>query len=758
MTTRLCTPARVMAILLVSSAGAFAEEPDGSPPAQPEGPTVTLPETLKLSRLVDLAGEVSGQAYSYNPSELDSMVTLRIPGGLLAPAIPELLNHILSSRGLTTVRTPGSPLVSIVKLEQAAGMAGLRSSAGQEGRQESDGTEAFATEVYVPQHRNSKELADAIKGLLSKPGGTAWPLGDFNALVISDLTPRLRDVRSLLNRLDVPDATVLREVPLHHVTPAQAALLLSQMATKREAAGGRKLAGEVLPSSAGDSLLLLCQPDTVPEWLALISMVDRREPVETRTYTPQVFPPKDVARLVEATVGVAAGAGGTGAAAGGGVPGGDDRFRVVVDDLGGCLIVTGTPLQHERTGALLARLDAADRTQMPMRSFAVRNRPVDELLAVLNGLVAAGALSATPGPGRPDVTAGASQSNPRSTFAVPSSEPQAFPSPPLTNRPSASAAPAGGTRPGAMPALSLTADTATNTLIAIGEPRILGQLEALLEALDVRQPQVMLEAVLVSLTDTEALNLGVELERLQELGDTTLKLSSLFGLSAGGPLVGTAPAGAGLTGVVLNPGEFGAVVRALESLNEGRSLSKPRLLVTNNERAVFSSVLQQPITQQTRTGTNDQVFSYGGSESAGTTISVRPQIARGDHLVLTYSIKLSSFVGSSTAAGLPPPKQENSVDSIATIPDGHTVVVGGLELVSESSGESRVPILGSIPVLGELFKQRADGKGRTRFYAFIRASVLRSSSFEDMKHLSSLATDQAGVPDGWPEVEPRVIR
>ncbi|MCG3123893.1 MAG: hypothetical protein GIKADHBN_02331 [Phycisphaerales bacterium] len=225
----------------------------------------------------------------------------------------------------------------------------------------------------------------------------------------------------------------------------------------------------------------------------------------------------------------------------------------------------------------------------------------------------------------------------------------------------------------------------------------------------------------------------------------------------------TVPDQAGFTGAVLNAGEFAVVVRALESINKGNSISNPKLLVTNNQRAVFSSTLQQPITQQTRTGSNDTTFSYGGSESAGTTISVQPQIAQGDHLALTYSIKLSNFVGTSTTAGLPPPKQENSVDSSATIPDGYTVVVGGMELITDSEAVAQVPILGSIPIIGELFKSRDTGNGRTRFYVFIRANVLRSGMLEDLKYLSAQDLRKVGelgvkVSDGFPEVRARVIR
>jgi general secretion pathway protein D len=325
--------------------------------------------------------------------------------------------------------------------------------------------------------------------------------------------------------------------------------------------------------------------------------------------------------------------------------------------------------------------------------------------------------------------------------------------------PSATRGSAGsGSNPTSRPPISLTADEATNSILAIGEPRLLAQLEGLLAKLDVRQPQVMLEVMLVSLSDTDALSLGAELERLGSLGNATVRLSSLFGLSTGPAAARSVGDAAGLTGAVLDPGEFSVIIRALETVNKGRSLSNPKLLVTNNEKAVFSSTLQQPVQSLTRTGSNDSTFAFGGTENAGTTISVKPQIAQGDHLVLTYSIKLSSFVGTSATPGLPPPKQENAVDSVATIPDGHTVVVGGLDLLTDSRAESRIPLIGRVPLIGELFKTRNNSDSRTRFFVFIKATVLRSGSFEDLKYISEVDAGRAGVDDGSPEVLPRVIR
>jgi general secretion pathway protein D len=277
----------------------------------------------------------------------------------------------------------------------------------------------------------------------------------------------------------------------------------------------------------------------------------------------------------------------------------------------------------------------------------------------------------------------------------------------------------------------------------------------------VRQPQVMLEAFLVSLNDAQSLDFGVELERLRVSGETFIKLSSLFGLSTAGSGGGVrnVPDRTGFAGSVLNPGEFSIILRAVEGVSKGRSLSSPKVLVGNNQQATFNSVLQQPFAS-TNASNTVATTAFGGTQDAGTTISVQPQIAEGDHLVLTYSVSLSAFVGAATNPNLPPPRQQNSVSSVSTIPDGYTVVVGGLETTTEGDSETKVPVVGSIPLVGELFKNRSRTSGRTRFFVFLRASVLRGVELEELRHLSINDAEAArlGPPDGAPEVQPRIVR
>jgi general secretion pathway protein D len=647
----------------------------------------------------------------------------------------------------------------VVKLADAASLASPELAEDQAA--DSSGPRPGFTSVIVrARHRPAKELSEAISKVLSKPAGSATALGDGNLIIIADLTDREDQALRLLELLDVAGSSALvEEVAVRNLPPAQLASAAMQLSTKRDAVSGDKTPGEVLPSPNGNAVLLIAPAATRTSWRELISSLDQREPFETVTYSPRYFAAKDVARLADQTVRDPS----------------DDRWRLVVDELTGSLVITATPTQHQAIAALLERLAAAPvEARRPVRTFVIRNRPVREIQSVLEELLQAGVIEAaaespadsaqasisapergtpTPMPPVPVGGAGASSASIAGSAATSSS------SVPARKRESGGATRASSNHSPSTPdrPLTLSSDGATNTLMAVGEPRLLAQIEALLKTLDVRQPQVMLEVLMVTLSESQSLDLGVELDTLIKSGDVRVRLSSLFGLSKRGA-DGLNPGDpTGFTGVVLSPGDFASVIRALQTINRGRSLSMPKLLVGNNQSASLDSVVQQPYAS-VNASTTVSTTSYGGSQDAGTTVTIKPQIAEGDHLLLDYSVSLSSFLGSAAAATLPPPKQQNKVQSAATIPDGYTVVVGGIELENESKSVSQVPLLGSIPLIGEAFKTRTSSSTKTRFFVFIRANILRNRGFEDLKYLSDRDAARAAVDDGLPKVEPRVIK
>jgi general secretion pathway protein D len=288
---------------------------------------------------------------------------------------------------------------------------------------------------------------------------------------------------------------------------------------------------------------------------------------------------------------------------------------------------------------------------------------------------------------------------------------------------------------------------------------MLDELGRLIESLDIRQPQVLVEALIVTLTEGQTRDVAIELQKLTGVDGGLGRVATLFGAGAADPRSGSLPSasGTGLEAAVLDPGAFSGLLRALETVNDGRALTIPKVLVNNHETASLDSVLQTPYAS-TNASNTVATTSFGGTLDAGTTISITPQITDGDQLLVDYTISLSSFSGAASDASLPPPRQENRLASTATVPDGYTVVVGGLEIEQHGESEARVPFLGAIPMIGGLFKSRSASTSKTRFYVFLRCNVLRSARFADLRYLSQDDMSTAAIPSDLPEVRPRVIR
>jgi general secretion pathway protein D len=304
--------------------------------------------------------------------------------------------------------------------------------------------------------------------------------------------------------------------------------------------------------------------------------------------------------------------------------------------------------------------------------------------------------------------------------------------------------------------VTITTDELTNRLICLGDPRALDQIEQLLRELDKRQAQVELEVVLMTLSSSQSRDLGVELIGQISRNEISATVTSLFGLStvpAGNPTQPTVTSPAGLTGVLINPGDYAGIVRALESVSDGRSLIRSMVVVNNNTKATVNGVVQEPVTS-INSGQQVATTTYAGTTDAGTQLAIEPLISAGDHVTLTYSISQSAFLGSPTVTSngsvIPPTRRTDSVASVATIPDGYVIALGGLSNRSTNTGETRIPFLGGIPILGHLFKQESKGESESRFYVFIRANILRHGNFEDLRAISE--SERRSAPEGVPGI------
>ena len=118
-----------------------------------------------------------------------------------------------------------------------------------------------------------------------------------------------------------------------------------------------------------------------------------------------------------------------------------------------------------------------------------------------------------------------------------------------------------------------------------------------------------------------------------------------------------------------------------------------------------------------------------------------------------YSIELSNFTGASSN-GLPPPSQKNAVESTVTIPDGYTIVVGGLKVKNLRKTTQSIPIIDQIPLIKDIIGSHTNANNETTLFVFIKPVILRDDKFQDLRYLSDRAVKRAGIDGNYPESRP----
>ena len=307
--------------------------------------------------------------------------------------------------------------------------------------------------------------------------------------------------------------------------------------------------------------------------------------------------------------------------------------------------------------------------------------------------------------------------------------------------------------------VTLAADANTNSIIVVADPTTQAIYADLIEMLDERRPQVQIEATLVSLDTTDAYTLGVEFGSQDAVDDGRLVTFGSFGISGVDPASGalTPTTGAGFTAALLGTDFADIILRAFANDRRARVLSAPTLLVNDNETGKLESVREEPTTEISQGEVTTQI-SFKEFVEAGTTIEVTPNISDGGYLQLKYKVVVNSFLPQSealSAAGIPPPRQTDEIASRVTIPDGHTVVVGGLTRRDQTNDVQKIPVLGSIPVLGALFRNTDEADIQRTLFVFLRPTILSDDDFGDLRTLSLPALEEAGLaPDEtWDEPE-----
>jgi len=614
------------------------------------------------------------------------------------------------------------------------------------------------TQVVRIEHTDATKLTSLLNKFMTPRAGNILPIPESNLLVITDYTSNVMKVMEVIELLDVPRPKIeLRIIPVEHVAAEKLAVQVTKvLADEQAVAGGVSKATTARISAAQDgrSLIIVAEPADLARIRELAGLFDVDPGIEDRIYSLQYLQADRAKSLLEALLKGAPDAAGAA-----------PSFSIHADTTSNLLIVWADRATHKKISEYTARFDQPGAVAGPteLRVYRLLNARVEDIVRSLEGLlqaqvtVTAEVVSSTSKVGRREGFTGPPPVGPNLPVMPGRAE---LPRPPAYT----GSGPLG--RPSAAPQvpLSLQADDVTittepnsNSLIVVAPSQRHEQIKSLLDVLDKRRPQVLIEMLLVTIDSSDSLSVGIELERIELSGmGTDYLIFTSFGLSGVDPATGerSLSGSAGLNTAVIRPDQVPIILKALASEADARVISSPRILVADNSSATLDSTAEQPFTSINASDTV-ATTTFAGYAQAGTRLQVSPRISEGDYVELDFSISLSSFAGEG-GGGIPPPRSTNSLSSQVRVPDGYTVIVGGLTSEHQQETIAKVPLVGDIPWLGMLFQTRTRSKARSTLYAFIKPVILREDRFEDLKYISTsdLAKADIGRKD-TPAMEPQ---
>ena len=406
-------------------------------------------------------------------------------------------------------------------------------------------------------------------------------------------------------------------------------------------------------------------------------------------------------------------------------------LSVVPVESSNSLLLRGNPALVQRAAQLAMELDARAERSGDVAVVRLQHASAEQLLPVLQQLIGQA----------PDPVAAASGAD---AARIPSA-----PAGAATDAASTQIiAPASGKRP------VIVRYPGANSLIVHADPDTQRVLLDVIRQLDVRREQVLVEALVVEISDEAARKLGAQLLLAGRDGRVPIGLTQFSNAGpgmaalAGGALAGDSESEAadlarraaaqallGLSGGLVGLADrsddrlFGLIINAVKSDTGSSLLSTPSILTLDNEEARIMVGQEVPVTTgEVLSTNNDNPFRTIDRQDVGIQLTVRPQINSGGGITLSIKQEVSSVNGtvSTTSDELVLNKRE--VETNVVVDDGAIVALGGLLDQSHEARTEKIPVLGDIPALGALFRSRSRSRSKTNLMVFLRPTIVRDAA------------------------------
>jgi type II secretory pathway component GspD/PulD (secretin) len=717
---------------------------------------LNLPETINVVELIDLVGKYLNLNLLYDPKEVAGQVTLRVQGKIKVGELYPLLESVLKFRGFAMTRKDN--LVTIVPIGKVMETDPVLFDTGEKKLQFGN---VIVTRVFDLEYVDTTSAENLLKDM--KLGEHIKGIPDAGKLIVTDYAYRMNRIEELLSIIDQPGEG--KQFRYRQLRYTMAPSLASQVETLAEQLGTIKIsvAAPTEPTPAAPTRGRRVRPRPTPtptpetaepevyldadertNRILMIGLPEQLDIVETlidsldvaqqdlrtlRLYDIQYAGAEEVVEKLQ-ELGIISGGRRTTltgriTAPQKGQPAQEtpatvlteeglvEEPQIVIIESTNSLLVNATAEQHAQIATIISYVDAE-----PQQSatnyivYPLENQDPDILANVLKQLI-------------------------QETIEEQGQDSKIVRT----------------TRRKLEEDITIIAEPTTYSIVVYAGKKHQQWIANLINQLDRRRPQVLIDVTLVEISKNDEFNYDLNL--IQSFPDL-VTTSGLANIIVPGETPFTTDdiisklqssnrdrfidlqSNSGQGTAFYGDKHINALLELVQSKSYGRVLARPKLLVNDNEEGTIEA---KETTYRKRTESS-QVPTTGGETGyvltqqivfdaydAGIALAIKPHISEGDLLKLEITLTRSDF--RETAASLattdptPPDRITSDVTTIITVPDKSTIILGGLERLTQSKGGSKVPLLGDVPIVGGLFRSVANSDDQSRLYVFVKAHIIR---------------------------------
>ncbi len=671
-----------------------------------------LPEKVDIIALLDLMGKYLSLDYLYDPGKIRGDVTLKVQGPLKVKDLYSLLESVLKFKGFAMSRKGN--LVTIVPVGEALNTdptLRINGEAIQPG-------DVVMTRVFDLDYINTATAKTLLTGM--KLGTEITELPETNQLIITEFAYRMGRINQLLDLVDQPGepkqftyrqliytiantltpkiislVEQLGTVSISVSTEARAPATRTRRGRRRTPAAPttrttttQKPSIFLAPDERTNRILMVGLPAEINLVNELIDAFDipQQDLRFIKEYEIQYVDAQEILDTLN-TLGVISETKTRPIPRAGREPIPAEILaegaQVDLLEMTNSLLINATSEQHEAIAMIIAYVDREPvKAAIPYEIYPLENQDPKALAEVLNELV-----EKTTRDKEGKVQAKTRQED-----------------------------------------ITIVADENTFSIIVYASKKNQEWINKLIQSLDKRRPQVLIDVTLVEVDKTDAFEYDLNIIANTEHAVVANVGSGLAALATG--ITNTMELGfdnSGQTKGFYSSKHIQALITAIQQKNYGRVLAKPKVLVNDNEEGKIITTATTNITIEGSTTTDSGTIYTRTFQpyTADIQLVITPHISEGDLLRLEVSMKREDFDPDTLGQEKPPDQTRSEINTTVTVPDGKTIILGGLIKLAQAKGGEKVPILGDIPLVGALFRNVQNTNEASKLYIFVKANILR---------------------------------